>query len=159
MIATFSHLLEGMKVGNTKKGKTQIKLITEFSDDFLIKMEFHKDQPHLAEETSLRKIIENATSEEGDIQVFDNGLKSRKTFSNFDQSGFSFLTRLKRNPRYEVQRPFWLDDGYQDTDELGFIQDSVVKLYGNVKELVSTEFRFIQYRVKEVTSLMNQYPR
>ena len=48
MIATFSHLLEGMKVGNTKKGKTQVKLTTEFRDDFLIKMEFHQDQAHLS---------------------------------------------------------------------------------------------------------------
>ena len=40
MIATFSYLLEGMKMGNTKKGKTQVKISTEFTDDFLIRMDF-----------------------------------------------------------------------------------------------------------------------
>ena len=36
MVATVSHLLEGMKVGNTAKGKTQVKFTTELKDDFLI---------------------------------------------------------------------------------------------------------------------------
>ena len=47
MIAVFSHLLEGMKVGNTSKKKNQVKLITELQivylyrdGDKLVKEEF-----------------------------------------------------------------------------------------------------------------------
>ena len=83
MIATFSHLLDGMKVGNTKKGKRQVKLTTEFTSDFLIRMEFHQDQAHLSEETALKEVIQNtevSTSEKPEIHVFDKGLKSRATF-------------------------------------------------------------------------------
>jgi len=155
MIATFSHLLEGMKVGNTKKGKTQVKLTTEFSDDFLIQMTFHKDQAHLSEETALREIIQNAESTNKDVHVFDNGLKSRKTFENFTENGILFVTKLKRKPRFEVQRLHCQDDGHMDTDELEFIQDAVVKLYGNVKELINTEFRLVQYRVKDKDVILN----
>jgi len=155
MIATFSHLLEGMKVGNTKKGKTQVKLTTEFTDDFLIQMVFHKDQKHLAEETALREIIETAQSKPKDIHVFDNGLKSRKTFEEFTDSGIGFVTKLKRNPRFELQVPYYQDDGHLDTDELEFIQDSVVKLYGNAKKLVDRKFRLVQYRVKDKGVVLN----
>lgn len=148
MISTFSHVLKGMKVGNTKKGKTQVKLCTEFSDDFLIKMTFHKDQAQLSEETALKEMIECTSLKDNDIHVFDNGLKSRKSFAKFEQSGVLFVTKLRRNPRFELQRPHYQDDGYQDTEELEFIQDAVVKLYESGNTLVDTEFRLIQYRVK-----------
>lgn len=158
MIATFCHLLEGMRVGNTKEGKTQVKLTTEFKDDFFIQMTFYKDQAHLAEETALREVIENlqdTPDKEQSIHVFDNGLKSRKTFKDFTTDGVLFVTKLKRNPRFQIQRPHFEDDGYQDTDELEFIQDAVVKLYGNAHELIQTPFRLVQYRVKDKDVILN----
>lgn len=159
MIATFSHLLEGMKVGNTKFGKTQVKLTSEFTDDFLIQMTFYKDQAHLSEETALREVIEHAQKDskldDPAIHVFDNGLKSRKTFTNFTQGGIAFVTKLKKNPRYELQFPHYQDDGLQDTEELEFIQDSVVKLYGNVRKVINQDFRLVQYRVKKSGAILN----
>jgi len=148
MIASFSYLLEGMKVGNTKKGKTQVKITTEFSDDFLIQMEFYQDQDHLSEETALKEVIEAATSDETDIHVFDKGLKSRETFNSFDEHDIKFVTRINQNPRYELVGPFWKDDGQQDNEDLEFIQDSIVKLFKSGHEIVDKEFRLIQYHVK-----------
>lgn len=49
MIAVFSHMLEGMKVGNTSKKKNQVKLTTELAGDFEVRMRFFKDQDHLGE--------------------------------------------------------------------------------------------------------------
>jgi len=148
MIATFSHLLEGMHVGNTKKGKTQTKLTTEFSDDFLVRMDFFKDQEHLSEETALKEVIEAATSDDTDIHVFDKGLKSRETFKSFDDDSIKFVTRVHENPRYEMVGPYWTDDGQQDSEDLEFVQDSIVKLYKSGHELIDHEFRLIQYQVK-----------
>ena len=148
MIATFSHLLEGMHVGNTKKGKTQTKLTTEFSDDFLIRMDFFKDQEHLSEETALKEVIEAVSSDDTDIHVFDKGLKSRETFKSFDDDNIKFVTRVHENPRYEMVAPYWNDDGQQDSDELEFVQDSIVKLYKSGHKLIDHEFRLIQYHVK-----------
>ena len=150
MIATFSHLLEGMKVGNTSKGKTQVKMSTAFSDDFLIQMEFYNDQSHLSEERALKEVIQSFSTQTKDsIHVFDNGLKSRKTFAEFDKSQTLFVTKLKANARYEVQAPFWQDDGWQDNADLEFIQDSIVKLYGNCRDIIDTNFRLIQFRTKK----------
>lgn len=151
MIATFSHLLEGMKVGNTKKGKRQVKLTTEFTSDFQIRMEFHDDQAHLSEETALKEVVQNAENNKlEDIHVFDKGLKSRKTFEEFDADNISFVTRINGNSRYDIVRPMLYSDSSQDTQELEFIEDNAVKLYksGHSKP-IKTEFRLIKYFVKK----------
>ncbi len=149
MIATFSHLLEGMKVGNTKKGKTQVKLTTEFTDDFLIHMKFYKNQTHLGEEVALKEVIKEVDKEENDIRVFDKGLKSRLTFEEFAEDGLRFLGRLAVNSRFDLVRPFSFDDTFQDNEELSFIADSVVRLYKDGKHKPSEEeYRLVQYHLK-----------
>ncbi len=150
MIATFSHLLEGMKVGNTKKGKTQVKLTAEFDDDFLIRMEFYKDQAHLSEETALKEVIEKVPNDSKSIRVFDKGLKSRQTFECFENNDIIFVGRVGENVRYELVRPYLPDDQEQDNEEIDFVQDSVVRLYKSGHDnLTEKEFRLIQFHLKK----------
>jgi len=150
MIATFSHLLEGMKVGNTKKGKTQVKLTAEFDDDFLIRMEFYKDQAHLSEETALKEVIEKVPNETNSIRVFDKGLKSRETFDSFDDDDIIFVGRVSQNVRYELVRPYLPDDQEQDNEEIDFVQDSVVRLQkSGHNNFTKKEFRLIQFHLKK----------
>lgn len=152
MLATFSHLLEGMKVGNTSKGKTQVKLTTELKDDFLIHMTFHKDQPHLSEETSLKEaVLDRNEKNTDDIAVFDKGLKSRKTFAEFVREEALFVGRAHESPRFVL-----LDDqppknlAEQDGGkELEFVQDSAVNLYESKSTLNPTRMRLIQYKIKK----------
>jgi len=40
MIAVFSHMLKGMQVGNTSRKKNQVKLTTELTADFEVRMRF-----------------------------------------------------------------------------------------------------------------------
>jgi len=149
MIATFSYLLEGMKVGNTKKGKTQMKLTTELSDDFLIHVHFFKDQKHLSEETALKEVIKEVPKQKNSIQVFDKGLKSRATFEDFDNEDILFITRIAENGRYDVIRPHSFDDSFQDNEELEFIEDSVVKLYkSGENNPCNKELRLIKFHIK-----------
>jgi hypothetical protein len=148
MIATFSHLLQGMKVGNTKRGKTQVKLTTELRGDFLIRMQYYDDQAYLSEERALREVIEQQSPDDQSIHVFDKGLKSRNAFEEFDADGVFFVTRLSEQPRYELLHPHWQDDGMQDSDELEFVQDSIVQLYHSGNQLTQRHFRLIQYQIK-----------
>lgn len=148
MIATFGHLLEGMKVGNTQKGKTQVKLTTELKDDFLIYMQYYDDQAHLSEQRALQEVIEQR-AEHQSIHVFDKGLQKRQTFEAFDRDGTLFVTRLRENLRYELIGPHWQDDGSLDTEDLEFIQDSIVRLYQDGHQLNEHPFRLIEYRVKK----------
>lgn len=170
MIATFSHLLEGMRVGNTSKNKQQVKLTTEFTNDFLIKMDFYDTQEFLSEEIALKTTISNSTTgsktcskntskepkdskeKQKDIHVFDKGLKARKTLELFDVENTLFVTRLNGTPRYEVIRPFLepiSDDESLDNEELEFVQDTWVKLYKSGYQLTDREFRLIQFNIKK----------
>lgn len=153
MIATFSHLLNGMKVGNTKNGKRQVKVTTCFTGDFLIKFTFHTAQPYLSEERALKKSIAKNKVDKSDktqVHVFDNGLKKRLTLKEFDDDGQLFLTRFAKNTRYLVQRSHLCCEDKTDLDneELSFIQDSIVYLYASGHKVVEHEFRLIQYQVK-----------
>ena len=143
MVATFSHLLKGMKVGNTSKNKTQAKFTTELEDDFLIRVRFHTDQPHLSEETALREAIQLGSHSLEDLVVFDRGLKSRKTFVSFDENNTNFVTRLTDNPKFETVSEHSSVIGLE-TDKLVFVKDSVVRLFGDAGTLVNHEFRLIE---------------
>lgn len=147
MIATFSHLLSGMKVGNTSKNKTQVKLTTELVDSFDIRMSFFKDQAHLSEETALAEMIEKATHSKKDLIVFDRGLKSRKKFVQFDNQSLCFVTRLCANPRYVVIKQH-TDVSKIEDDNLIFIQDSIVHLFGDGGKEVEHPFRLIEMKRK-----------
>jgi hypothetical protein len=148
MISVFSHLLEGMKVGNTSKKKNQVKMTTELINDFEVRMRFFKDQDHLGEEVALKELIQSVTHQKNDLIVFDRGLKSRETFCELKGLKTQFVTRLNDKNRYKVLRPHQ-DLPTESIDGLDFIEDSIVYLYGNGSKLVKEEFRLIQVNVKK----------
>lgn len=148
MIAVFSHLLEGMKVGNTSKKKNQVKLSTELINDFQVRMHFFKDQDHLSEEVALKELIESQTHSKTDLVVFDRGIKSRQTFCDLKSTNTLFVTRLNDKNRYKFIRQ------HQPTsdeviDNLRFVQDSIVYLFGDGSKLVKEEFRLIEVQRTE----------
>lgn len=161
MVASFAHLLDGMQVGNTSKNKTQVKFTTELTDDFLIHMTFHKDQAHLSEETALKEAVNDRSSsdeliKQTEISVFDKGLKSRKTFAEFDKEGTLFVGRVSDSPRYQLITPLLVPNDpiktlveLNEQDELMFIQDSIVFLYESSHKLSDRKIRLIQYLHKE----------
>ena len=143
MIATFSHLLQGMKVGNTSKNKTQVKLVTELSNDFDIRMNFHSDQAHLSEETALGEMIKRSFHSAKDLIVFDRGLKKRATFVEFDKMEINFVTRLADLARFKFISEH-SDVSKIEDKKLTFIQDSIVHLYGDGGKLIEYPFRLIE---------------
>ncbi len=147
MIATFSHLLCGMKVGNTSKGKTQVKLTTELAGSFEVRMSFFKDQAHLSEETALAEVIEKATHSKKDLIVFDRGLKDRLKFVKFDVESLIFVTRLADKPRFVVINQH-SDVSKIEDENLIFIQDSIVNLFGNASKRIEHPFRLIEMQRK-----------
>lgn len=147
MIATFSHLLSGMRVGNTSKNKTQVKFTTELSGVFEVRMTFFKDQAHLSEQTALAEVIEQATHSKKDLIVFDRGLSNRQTFVGFDQKNICFVTRLSDHPQFKWVKEHSSVQSIQD-EHLEFLQDSIVHLYGKSNKLVEHPFRLIEMRRK-----------
>lgn len=143
MIAVFSHMLQGMQVGNTSKKKNQVKLTTELINDFEVRMRFFKDQDHLGEEVALKEVIQSQTHDPSSLVVFDRGLKSRKTFCEFNDLKTCFVTRLNERNRYKFVRKH-ADIPTGQVAGLRFVQDSIVYLYGDGNKLFKEEFRLIE---------------
>ena len=148
MISVFSHVLEGMKVGNTSKKKNQVKMTTELTNDFEVRMRFFKDQDHLGEEVALKELIQSSSHSNNDLIVFDRGLKSRDTFCELEGVKTQFVTRLNDKNRYKVLRQHQPCPA-SPIDGLDFIEDSIVNLYKEGNTLVKQEFRVIQADVRK----------
>jgi len=148
MIAVFSHMLKGMAVGNTTRNKKQVKLTTELSEDFAVRMRFFNDQDYLSEEVALKAMIQAQTHDSRSLIVFDRGLRSRQTFCELKEAKTQFVTRLNENTRYEVLRQH-AEIPHKTVDGLRFIQDSIVNLYGDGRKLVDEEFRLIEVQVNK----------
>lgn len=148
MIAVFSHMLKGMAVGNTTRKKNQVKLTTELTEDFEVRMRFFKDQDYLSEEVALKTMIQDQTHDSRSLIVFDRGMRSRQTLCELKKAKTQFVTRLNENTRYEVVS----QQAQIPTEQHGalrFIQDSIVYLYGDGHKLVQEEFRLIEVQVKK----------
>lgn len=150
MISVFSHLLEGMKVGNTSKKKNQVKLTTELCNDFQIRMQFSNAQSDLSEEVALKALINKASHDKNDLIVFDRGMKSRETFVEF-KDVCRFVTRLTDKNRYEFIRLHQEVNApiLEEHPTLEFIQDSIVFLYGDAHKIVKEEFRLIEVKRRQ----------
>lgn len=148
MVDVFGHLMQGMKVGNCGKNKFQVKLTTELTDDFGVRMKFFSDQAHLSEETALRELIEQSQHRKDDLVVFDRGLKSRTTFKDLSQGGVQFVTRLNQTAKYLLRRPHQ-PLPYMQHDEIEVLGDDTVYLYEDRGGLVEHEFRLVRVRRKQ----------
>lgn len=148
MISVFSHLLEGMKVGNTSKKKNQIKLTTEFSGFFEVRMRLFTKQDYLGEEVALKEMIQSASHSSKDLIVFDRGIKSRATFCDLKNQKTQFVTRLHENNRQKFIRTHETI-ATKPTNGLLFLQDSIVNLYGKGSHIVDEEFRVIEAIVED----------
>lgn len=147
MIQVFGHLTSGMKVGNTSKHKYQVKLTTELTNEFGVRMNFFDDQPHLSEETALKEVIQQAQHTKNDLIVFDRGLKSRQSLTAFSQHNIHFVTRLNESTCYQVlgeHQPLPVVAHH----ELELLSDQVIYLYGDGKKVVPQEFRLVRAQVK-----------
>lgn len=149
MISTFAHLLNGMQVGNTSKHKMQVKFTVCLKDDFLIQTDYYTTQTYLSEENALKASIEAHQQEADEILVFDKGLNRRTTLVELAQRSASFVCRIKDNSRYVLLHPVNTGDVDSDTEQLEFVQDSAVYLYGKSNTPVQTKFRLVQYRIRK----------
>lgn len=160
MLHVFGHLMQGMKVGNSSKNKFQVKLTTELTNGFGVRMKFFSDQAHLSEETALKELIEQSQHSSDDLVVFDRGLKSRAAFRELSQGGVQFVTRLNQTARHLLRRPHQ-PLPYVQHDEIEVLGDDIVYLYGDGGRLVEHEFRLVRVRRRQddkqllfLTSLM-----
>ena len=122
-------------------------------------MTFHKDQAHLSEQTALKEAVKaQSTKNQEDISVFDKGLKSRKTFAEFDDEQILFVARANEAPRYQFVKTHShgvpVVEGEKDKD-LTFVQDSIVMLYEGSTQINAKNLRLIQYKLNKTGEILS----
>lgn len=152
MIAIGAGLIEkGMQVGRKAEkgnGKKQIKVTVGLCGDIPDSAQVFMEQSHLSEETALKESIEKSELKQDKIIVFDRGLKSRKTFEEFNGDGVDFVTRGAHSVRYETVRVHSQIKG-RSTDTLLLKEDLIVHLYTSGKNKTEQTFRLVSAIRKE----------
>ena len=101
------------------------------------------DKSAVSEDVALRDAIMAAGLDKDSIAVFDRGLCSRKTFSNFSETGIMFVTRLKDRTAYKIKK---ITEGFVpfEADNLRYEEDCIIQLRSTEVRWVPTEFRLIK---------------
>jgi hypothetical protein len=152
MVPISSALVDwGMRVGRPPDEgyqKVQLKLTMEMHANLPASVKSFFDQGHLSEEIALKEAILSNDLSQGDIAVFDRGLKSRYSLQVFDFEGISFVTRGAPNTKYEVLEVHRKIQG-RKADGLRFLQDVKVHLYTDGGEVMEHPFRLIEAEILE----------
>jgi len=141
----------GMQVGRKPKSgepKVQLKISLGLKAWLPTSVEVFTEQKNLSEENALKQAIVRATRATDDFITFDQGLKSRKTFRQFDDSAIGFVTRGHENIRYQKLEEHRQIKG-RTADGLRFLQDSKVYLYQDAQNVMEHPFRLIEVEVKD----------
>jgi len=141
----------GMQVGRKPKEgepKVQLKISLGLKAWLPTSVEVFTEQKDLSEENALKQAIAQATRATDDFITFDQGLKSRKTFCQFDNNEIGFVTRAHENVRYQKIEDYRQIKG-RTADGLRFLQDSKVYLYQGTQQLVEHPFRLIEVEVQD----------
>jgi len=153
MIAISSALVNwGMRVGRPPKEgyhKHQLKVTVGMKGLLPVSVKTFFNQTHLAEEVALYEAIIAANPKKDEWVVFDRGLTARKKFQNLDLQNIKFVTRGQEGCRYELIRTQEEQISKYNTEQVKFIQDSVVHLYSTSHQVLEHEFRLVEIEVIE----------
>lgn len=141
----------GMRVGRPPKEgyqKLQLKVTVGMKGLLPTSVKTFFDQTHLGEEVALLEAILAASPNKNDLVVFDRGLKSRKSFQKLDLQDINFVTRGREDTRYQTIRKLKMSTEF-DSEDVRFVQDSIVHLYASSNKVIEHEFRLIEIEILE----------
>lgn len=140
----------GMHVGRKPKEgepKVQLKVSLGLKAWLPTSVKVFTEQKFLSEENALKKAVVQATRAKDDFIAFDQGMKSRKTFHQFDVDDIGFVTRAVEKARYQKIEDLSQIKG-RTADGLRFLQDIKVYLYQG-DEVIEHPFRLIEVEVED----------
>ncbi len=146
LVSISSKLLkEGMLI-NQNNTKKSIKFSVAFSN-IPIHSKIFTEQAFVSEDFALKELIQECALSGENILVFDRGIQSRKTFDEFSQSDFIFVTRLNNYTRYEKIRENKIIKN--ETERLLIKDDLEVKLFDKKGKKTESFLRLIIAQEKE----------
>lgn len=139
----------GRKSKDDTKGQNQLKFTVGFNGSMVESVAFYDEQTHLADDVPLKEAVSSMALSSKDIAVFDRGLKSRKSFEEFSESGENqrlFVCRINPSKNYKVRKELTLASNKSET--LDIVSDQIVQLIADGR-LTKTRFRLIIATKKE----------
>jgi hypothetical protein len=153
---TCNKLKEGLSPGRKKvnKGATvkHIKLTAAFDGLTACDFKIFTEPTYTDEGKAIPEVVFLNASKEGstaNIYTFDRGVSSHQTFSSFNNSQISFVSRLKTDRRYDVVTSDKLAEEDKDLGTLTLISSQTVHLYGKKQADKNNTYRLIIAERKE----------
>ena len=140
----------GRKSKDPTKAQHQLKFTVGFNGSIAESIQFYDQQTHLADDVPLKDAIAAMASSSKDVAVFDRGLKARKCFEEFSQSGENhrlFVCRINPTSAYKVVEERILPKNQSETLEI--LSDQMVHLKHANGKLTKTCFRLITATKKD----------
>jgi hypothetical protein len=138
-------LQEGMQM-NQKEDKKYVKFSMAFSN-VAVHSKIFTQQAFVSEDLALKELIKECPLSAANILVFDRGLRARSTFEEFNESGFTFVTRLNNNTRFETVKELGVNE--KETQRLLLEQDLEVILYDKYNKKTNQFLRLIIAKEKQ----------
>jgi len=127
--------------------KAQVKFTVGLFSNLPSQLNFYNEQKYLGEDITLREAILESKVQNGEIVVFDRGLKKRKTFKEFSDNKILFVTRINPTKSVKVIEKNKLETELE-TESLKVLSDEIVNLYYEAKMLLKERFRLIKAESK-----------
>lgn len=138
----------GMQMGRKAKDEAHrynhLKFTVGFNGIIPERVKFYDQATDIADDVSLKEIINEMALSSKDIAVFDRGLKSRETFEEFSQKGENqrlFVSRINPTKNFKVVKTNEISQN--KTKSLTVLSDQIVRLYHKNRRLTKTQFRLI----------------
>lgn len=157
---TCNKLSQGMNCQNSRSNKKQVKYTMVFDGLLPCHSEVYLDNKHLSEDNALAEVIENYIKKDkwhANIYVFDRGIQSGHTLSEYSGNSISFVGRLKEKRKHKELESLLTAETITRWGQYTLLQDSKVQLYsvpkvreGETKprhaKLIDTPFRIIRIK-------------
>jgi hypothetical protein len=156
IVGLSSKLLKIAGIRNGKKSKKketeQLNLKFTIGFDGIIAKDavFYNQQSYVSDHIALGEVLVNTVLSEDDIAVFDQGMRSRKTFGTLGEQGKIFVTRTRaeqpRCTKYKKVRDIAIfkETEQPKTEFLTITHDEEVKLYDENSRQTKFTLRLIK---------------
>lgn len=135
-------LKDGINCGGSETDR-HIKISVGLKRSIPSSVRLCSTQGEVSEDVALVMAINEAKIEQDDILLFDRGISKLETFKTLDQEDKKFITRMKKNRKYDVIKKNEISGANKD-NQLAIISDEMINVYNKKDAQIDCELRLIR---------------
>lgn len=141
---------DGLKIGGGKRD-SQIKVSVGLKNELPSSIRFCTEQQESSEDIALIRAINAAKITKEDILLFDRGISKARSFAEFSEKDYKFVTRVNIGRKYkEISK----NEVVQGSGKNELIEDLIVYLYqGGQRKCIEIPIRLIKIKNKEAKEI------